>query len=239
MFNIEDYDYPLPDDLIAQVPTSGRDRSRLLVVDRLSESHRDHLFLDLPELLRPGDLLVVNNTRVIPARLFGRKASGGQVEVLVLESSSRDGTAPPNSRWCLTKASKRPKVGSFLIFENNVSARVEELGEEGLARLNFHGLPTVDAFLEKAGAMPLPPYIKREQNDPRSRLDRERYQTIFSSEEGAVAAPTAGLHFSESLVERLKRSRIGFAEITLHVGHGTFRPVRSMDIRDHKLGTEL
>jgi S-adenosylmethionine:tRNA ribosyltransferase-isomerase len=116
---------------------------------------------------------------------------------------------------------------------------VEEFGEDGLTRLNFQGSPNVDAFLEEEGAMPLPPYIKRGRNDNRTKLDRERYQTIFSRKKGAAAAPTAGLHFSESLVERLAKRQIDLAEITLHVGHGTFRPVRSKDIRDHKLGREL
>jgi S-adenosylmethionine:tRNA ribosyltransferase-isomerase len=237
MFSLEYYNYHLPDELIAQVPTSDRDGSRLLLVDRLKRSLADHSFVDLPSLLKEGDLLVVNNTQVVPARLYGRKGTGGQVEILVLTHQDHDDYLD-NTRWCMVKASKRPGEGSILFFENGVSGRVESLGDEGLARIQFSGSNSVDSLLEEKGTMPLPPYIKRNRHDSAADIDRERYQTIFSSRKGAVAAPTAGLHFTEKLIGRLKRAGISVAELTLHVGHGTFRPVRVQDIREHVIGEE-
>jgi S-adenosylmethionine:tRNA ribosyltransferase-isomerase len=237
MFKIEDYDYDLPESLIAQVPLPRRDNSRLLVVNRSEEAASDHYFFQLPSLLRPGDLLVVNNTRVVPARLFGRKESGGRVEVLVLEHPNQHGSAA-NTRWCLLRSSKRPKKGSGLLFESGVSGHVENLGKDGLVQIAFQGVPSIDTLLDKKGAMPLPPYIRREIQDRRSPMDRERYQTVFSNKRGAVAAPTAGLHFTKELMERLHQAGISTTELTLHVGHGTFRPVRSQDIRNHHLGVE-
>ena len=237
MFDIEDYNYDLPEKLIAQVPASSRDSSRLLVVERSQASVSDHHFFDLPRLLNPGDLLAVNNTRVVPARLFGRKESGGQIELLVLEHPDTEGPAS-NTRWCLSKSSKRPKKGSRLLFDCDVSGLVEEWGEEGLIRITFEGLPSVDPFLEERGVIPLPPYIKRGAEDPRSPMDRDRYQTIFSKPRGAVAAPTAGLHFTSSLIKGLEARGISLVEITLHVGYGTFRPVMVQDIRKHRVGEE-
>ncbi len=237
MFDIQDYDYNLPEELIAQVPSPDRDASRIMVVDRDSRSLTDCRFSDLPGLLKPGDLLLVNNTKVVPARLFGRKESGGRVEILVLEH----GKAPepgPTTRWCLLRSSKRPKRGSRLLFENGFSGVVECLGDDGLLRILFEGPQSLDAMLDLAGTMPLPPYIKRGERDGRSQLDRKRYQTIYAKERGAVAAPTAGLHFTEHLMENLKDAGVCIAELTLHVGHGTFRPVRTMDIREHQLGKE-
>lgn len=235
MYDIEDYSYDLREELIAQVPAPDREGSRLLFVDRKRSSFSDHFFFDLPDLLKPGDLLVVNNTKVIPARLSGRKNSGGKVEILVLEHPVKDG--PENdTRLCLLKASKRPAKGSELIF-GDLRGRVDELGEGGLVRIRFRGARSVDDLIEEQGKMPLPPYIKRE-DDRFFSLDRERYQTVFSREKGAVAAPTAGLHFSESALEKLRKKGVSIAEITLHVGHGTFRPVRVKDIRKHDLGSE-
>ena len=237
MFSIEDYNYDLPDELIAQIPAHKRDGSRLLYVERIDGSLSNHHFVDLPRLLKPGDLLVVNNTRVVPARLFGRKESGGQIEILVLEQGH---SAPSSSqiRWCLVKSSKRPKRGGNLFFEDGLSGVVEDLGENGLIKIHFHGPETIDSYLEERGSMPLPPYIRRDMNDNRSPLDRDRYQTIFSREKGAVAAPTAGLHFTKKLIDTLKSTGIKLVEITLHVGYGTFQPVRTKDIRDHRLGEE-
>lgn len=237
MFDTEDYNYQLPLRLIAQVPASKRDRSRLLRVNRSKSMLSEHSFFDLPDLLRPGDLLVLNDTRVVPARLFGQKESGGRVEVLVLGrgTSGED----PNVRWCLVKSSKRPKEGSVLRFSSGVTGEVEELAEDGLVKLSFKGDKTVDALMEEEGRMPLPPYIKRGERDIYAQLDRERYQTVFSRCKGAVAAPTAGLHFTENLIERLKEARIEVTYLTLTVGHGTFRPVRVRDIRKHRLGSEL
>ncbi|MBW1863961.1 MAG: tRNA preQ1(34) S-adenosylmethionine ribosyltransferase-isomerase QueA [Deltaproteobacteria bacterium] len=236
MFSIEEYNYDLREDLIAQVPAPSRDGSRLLRVNRSGESISDHHFYDLPGLLKHGDLLVVNNTRVVQARIFGRKESGGRVEILVLEHTDPD-RMESDERWCLLRASKRPGKGSRLFFEGDASGIVEEFGEGGLTRISFHGEP-VDSLLDKWGCMPLPPYIKRDNHDGRSAMDRERYQTVFSGRKGAVAAPTAGLHFTEHLIEKLNRAGISLKELTLHVGHGTFRPVRTDDIREHELGEE-
>jgi S-adenosylmethionine:tRNA ribosyltransferase-isomerase len=237
MFDIEDYDYNLPGELIAQVPVPDRDKSRLLVVDRSAGSMKDRYFLDLPELLTSGDLLVVNNTRVVPARLFGRKESGGRTEILVLEHP--DGEAKkPGARWCLLRSSKRPRKGSVLFFEKDLSGVVEDLGENGLIQINFRGPQSVDSLIEERGMMPLPPYIRRKQKDRLSELDRERYQTVFAEKRGAVAAPTASLHFTRGLLARLEQAGISVVQVTLHVGHGTFRPVRTRDIREHQLGYE-
>jgi S-adenosylmethionine:tRNA ribosyltransferase-isomerase len=237
MFNIEEYHYGLPEELIAQVPAASRDGSRLLFVKRRGCTLSDHCFSDLPGLLEPGDLLVVNNTRVVPARLFGRKESGGQVEVLVLEHANSH-TPARDTRWCLSRSSKRPRSGTRLFFENGMTGLVEEVGDDGLAKISFRGAGSIDALLDERGMMPLPPYIKRGGNRRLSALDRERYQTVFSKERGAVAAPTAGLHFTAPLVETLEKSGISLVELTLHVGHGTFRPVRAKDIRHHELGEE-
>lgn len=237
MFRIEDYNYDLPEELIAQIPAADRDSSRLLFVDRHKGSFSDHYFFDLPGLLEPGDLLVINNTKVVPARIFGHKESGGRIEVLVLEHSN----AVPlksNTRWCLVRSSKRPKRGARLLFESGMTGIVEDLGEEGLTRIAFQGDVPIDSVLEKRGYMPLPPYIRRASGDTLSALDRERYQTVFSGERGAVAAPTAGLHFTEALARRLSESGISIVPLTLHVGHGTFRPVRTRDIRHHEVGEE-
>lgn len=239
MFNIKDYDYDLQEELIAQVPVSSRDSSRLLFVDRYKESLSNYHFFDLPDLLKPGDLLVVNNTRVVPARLFGRKESGGQVEILVLAHEGGD-DLKPNTLWCLLKSSKRPKKGSRLFFEKNVSGSIEAFGDEGLTKIAFKGPEPIDMLLEEEGYMPLPPYIKRDKNglSKLSAVDRGRYQTIFSKNKGAVAAPTAGLHFTDASVEKLRQAGVLLAELTLHVGYGTFRPVRKEDIREHILGEE-
>jgi len=237
MFRTEDYDYDLPEKLIAQAPAPERDASRLLVLDRSRKSLSDHHFFDLPRLLNSGDVLVVNDTRVVPARLLGRKESGGAVELLVLEQGRED-SRRSNTRWCLLKASKRPKEGSRLFFDNDVEAVVKALREDGLVEVVFETALPIDSVLEEKGLMPLPPYIRREKGDPRSAMDRERYQTVFSKNRGAVAAPTAGLHFTPRLREGLSRFGVSVVELTLHVGHGTFKPVRVKDIRNHFLGDE-
>jgi S-adenosylmethionine:tRNA ribosyltransferase-isomerase len=237
MFDIEDYNYELPPGLIAQVPKKARDRSRLLVVDPLKKSFEGRHFFELPMLLRPGDLLVVNDTRVVPARLFGRKESGGRVEILVLEHPDSSGENT-GTRACLVKSSKRPKNGSRLFFEQGIRGQVREVLENGLVRITFTGGMPIDALLEQKGHMPLPPYIKRGKESPHSQVDRERYQTVYSEKKGAVAAPTAGLHFTLDLIERLKQVGVAMTSLTLHVGYGTFRPVRVRDIREHQLGEE-
>ena len=237
MHDIEAYAYDLPGELIAQEPAPERTHSRLLFLDRGEGGFSDHCFSDLPSLLEPGTLLVVNDTQVVPARLFGRKESGGRVEVLVLDHAE-NGSPGPAVRRCLLKASKRPKPGSRLLFDHGLSGTVEAREGDGIVRIAFSGPESVDAILAKIGVMPLPPYIRRAHKDPRAGMDRIRYQTVFSRTKGAVAAPTAGLHFSESLIARLEDGGVSVVSLTLHVGHGTFRPVRAKDIRDHKVGSE-
>ena len=237
MFDIEDYNYNLPEELIAQIPSPNRDASRLMVVERSRRSLTDCCFCDLPALLRPGDLIVVNNTRVMPARLIGRKESGGRIELLVLEHEEVP-VPGPAARWCLLRSSKRPKKGSRLLFENELTGVVETFGSDGLARILFQGPEPLDVALKARGLIPLPPYIKRETADRRAQIDRERYQTVYARRNGAAAAPTAGLHFTEALLERLRKAGVFMVELTLHVGHGTFRPVRTKDIRKHAPGEE-
>ena len=237
MFDLNEYNYDLPDDLIAQKPASSRDRSLLLVVERSKGSFSDHRFSELPGLLRAGDLLVVNNTKVFPARLYGRKESGGRIEVLVIEppSSDRNGS---HTHWCLLKSSKRPRRGSRLFFDEQAFGTVKELREDGRAKIAFQGVTSLESLLAKKGCMPLPPYIKWGDQKGRELRARRRYQTIFARSRGSIAAPTAGLHFTPRLIERLRQRGIDVVELTHHVGHGTFRPVRSEDIRRHKIGAE-
>ncbi|MEA2040899.1 MAG: tRNA preQ1(34) S-adenosylmethionine ribosyltransferase-isomerase QueA [Thermodesulfobacteriota bacterium] len=237
MFDIEDYNYELPARLIAQAPASRRDGSRLLVVDRAIKAFSDRFFFDLPDLLKPGDLLVANNTKVVPARLIGRKETGGRCEILVLEhtDSNAEGSS---TRSCLVKSSKRPKKGSLLFFDSDVCGQVKEISDNGIVKITFNGNRSIDCLLEEKGYMPLPPYIKRGDDSSFSVLDRERYQTVFSEKRGAVAAPTAGLHFTEGLMEKLETAGISISYLTLHVGYGTFRPVRTRDVRKHNLGLE-
>lgn len=220
-----DFHFDLPEELIAQRPAAERRGSRLLVLDGADGTVEDRLFTDLPGLLRPGDLLVFNDTRVIPARLYGRKESGGQVEVLVERiTAEREALAH-------VRASKSPKAGSWLTLEEQVE--VEVTGREGaLFALRFPG-PVLD-ILRQVGHMPLPPYIDREAVES----DAERYQTVYARKEGAVAAPTAGLHFDEAMLEHLKVMGIESAYVTLHVGAGTFQPVRTDDIREHVMHSE-
>ena len=237
MFDLEDYNYELPKSLIAQVPASKRDHSRLFVMDRKKKSFTDNHFFDLPKLLSAGDLIVVNDTRVVPARLFGQKESGGRVEILVLGYPD-PADENPETRLCLLKSSKRPRINTRLFFDSGFSGHVKEILDNGLVSITFDGNRSIDALLEEKGIMPLPPYIKREPDRSFAPLDRERYQTVFSRTKGAVAAPTAGLHFTEDLVSLLKERGISIASLTLHVGYGTFQPVRTTDIRDHVLGEE-
>lgn len=237
MYELEDYNYDLPHELIAQVPASRRDQSRLLVIDRRGRSFSHFHFCDLPALLKRGDLLVINDTKVAPARLFGRKESGGRVEILVLDHPESTGPGS-GTRTCLLKSSKRPRNGSLLFFESGVTGQIQEFRDNGLVSIAFMGPQSIDSLLKEKGQMPLPPYIRRAEGDPLSQLDKERYQTIFSENKGAVAAPTAGLHFTGEVIQDLKEAGISIAPLTLHVGYGTFSPVRTRDIRRHLLGEE-
>jgi S-adenosylmethionine:tRNA ribosyltransferase-isomerase len=238
MYRLEDYDYHLPDELIAQEPAPRRDESRLFFMERSAGTLEDYCFFDLPSLLKEGDLLVVNDVKVVPARLFGRKETGGRVEILVLEHPAGSPKGDPDERWCLLRASKRPKIGSRIIFPDGMIGTIKDEGKEGRIHIHFEGTHTLNHVLEKRGCLPLPPYIKRDSNDRRSEADKERYQTIFSRFHGAVAAPTAGLHFTHELLDSLHCRGVEIASITLMVGHDTFKPVRVRDIRKHRLGKE-
>ena len=227
-----DFSYELPDDLIAQYPAKQRTGSRLLHLNRADSSVKDRQFTEFPELLQPADVLVFNDTRVIPARLFGRKASGGKVEILV-ERIISDHTALAHVR-----ASKTPKVGTRIILDpieehSEVSLVVEDRRDD-LFVLSLDTNKRITDVLERSGHMPLPPYIER--NDEQQDLDR--YQTIYARQPGAIAAPTAGLHFDQDMLARIIDSGVHSAYVTLHVGAGTFQPVRSEYVRDHAMHTE-
>jgi len=221
-----DFHYELPERLIARYPMPERSGSRLLCMDRQTGTLQDQRFTDLVHWLKPGDLLVFNNTRVIPARVFGQKETGGKVEVLVERITG------PDSCLAHVRASKSPKPGSRILVDGAGSLLME--GRQGdLFQLRSEQGELLD-WLQQVGHMPLPPYIDRADES----LDQERYQTVYASNPGAVAAPTAGLHFDEALLETLQRQGVGTAFVTLHVGAGTFQPVRADDIRDHSMHSE-
>ncbi|MFB3063122.1 MAG: tRNA preQ1(34) S-adenosylmethionine ribosyltransferase-isomerase QueA [Gammaproteobacteria bacterium] len=221
---LADFDYDLPQSLIAQEPPEQRGASRLLCLDGANGALHDRRFADICDLLHAGDLLVLNDTRVIPARLTGHKASGGRCEVLIERVIDGDGAT------ALVRASKAPRTGTRLIFQG-CQAVVE--GRDGdLYRLRFDH--AVMDCLAKEGHVPLPPYIQRADQA----LDRERYQTVYADRPGAVAAPTAGLHFDQAMLDRLVEQGVEQARLTLHVGAGTFQPVRTADIREHRMHAE-
>ena len=220
------YSYDLPAELIAQRPLPSRSASRMLVLDRATPAPADRSVQDLPELLSPGDLLVFNDTRVIPARLHARRSSGGRVEILL------ERVRAPRRAQAQLRANRAPAEGEELILDSD--ARVRLVRREGrFWELEFPP-EGVSAALERLGHVPLPPYIDR----PDDACDRERYQTVYARAPGAVAAPTAGLHFDEALLARLRARGVGFAYVTLHVGAGTFRPLDGRDIRDHHMHPE-
>ncbi|MFP4280082.1 MAG: tRNA preQ1(34) S-adenosylmethionine ribosyltransferase-isomerase QueA [Halochromatium sp.] len=221
-----DFHFDLPDELIAQRPLSERGASRLLALDGPSGRRDDLGFRDLPSLLRPGDLLVFNDTRVIPARLFAHKASGGRVEVLI------ERVVDAHEALAHVRASKTPAAGSELRLAAGERLRMVAR-EEGLFRLRALDA-TLPELMRRHGHMPLPPYIRRADDA----ADSERYQTVYAEHEGAVAAPTAGLHFDAAMLERLTEAGIGTARVTLHVGAGTFQPVREEDLDRHRMHAE-
>jgi len=243
-FSLAAYDYELPAANIAQEPASRRDSSRLLVLDVPAGTNRDLGFVDLLDFLAPGDLLVVNNTRVFPARLHGRKESGGKVELLILEYPVTAEFSSPQGcgGWQqvevvgLLRSSKRPRPGSRLFFAENLQAGVVELLADGKVRVLLRHRGELAPLLERYGQMPLPPYIHRGQGETAE--DRQRYQTVYAEIPGAVAAPTAGLHFTPELLARIRGMGVRLAEVTLHVGYGTFAPVRAADIREHAIHAE-
>ena len=223
-----DFDYDLPGSLIAQIPLEKRSASRLLCLDKNLGSLQHEQFVDLPSLLNPGDLLVFNNTRVIPARLFGKKETGGQLEVLIERVLSDEKVLAH------VRASKSPKPGTKILFDENISATIVKR-HDALFELKFLSDNSILEILNCIGHIPLPPYIER----PDGEADHERYQTVFAKHAGAVAAPTAGLHFDSELLKILENKGINSAFVTLHVGAGTFQPVRVDDIKDHKMHSEV
>ncbi len=239
MFLLSDYDYELPDELISQVPNDKRDESRLLRLSKKDGDLDHYKFSDLIDLLLPSDVLVVNNTRVIPGRLFGRKETGGKVEILILDYLEGLRNIEKQGAFeceCLVKASKRPKKDSWITIHEDFKAYVVDFNE-GFFRLKFHCKGDFNKALESSGHMPLPPYIKRDHEVDQFN-DRASYQTVYASESGAIAAPTAGLHFTEDLFKKLTSKGVTIVYITLHVGYGTFLPVRVNDIREHKMHSE-
>jgi len=221
-----DFTFELPEELIAQQPVAERTASRLLVLDGQTGIMDDKVFTDLNDFLQAGDVLVFNNTQVIPARLHGKKASGGKVEVLV------ERIVDEHIALAHIRASKSPKPGSELIFEQDITAEVT--GREGDLFIVKFNQNTVLDILNTIGHMPLPPYIQREDES----FDQERYQTVYAEKPGAVAAPTAGLHFDEKMLQQLSTKGIEQIHVTLHVGAGTFQPVRADDLKDHHMHKE-
>ncbi len=222
-----DFHFDLPDELIANYPAENRTDSRLLCLNRSSGEVHHRQFTDFPGLLKPNDLLVFNNTRVIPARLFGKKATGGHVEVL-LERVMQD-----NHILAQLRVSKSPKPGTTITFKEDVEAEV--IGRQGqFYILAFPFELNLMSVLDEVGHMPLPPYIKREDAE----IDKERYQTVYSEKQGAVAAPTAGLHFDNEILDEIKALGVETAFVTLHVGAGTFQPVRADEIEEHQIHAE-
>lgn len=225
---LADFSYDLPEELIAQRPLAERSASRLLHVDCTAEAPADRAFRDLPDLLAPGDLMVFNDTRVIRARLFGHKDTGGRVEILIERLHGAD------RAFAQVRASKSPRPGARITLED--ATRVQVLGRDadGLFEIVADGGVDLAAVLERCGHMPLPPYIERADDE----ADRERYQTVFAARPGAVAAPTAGLHFDAPLLARLAERGIESTRVTLHVGAGTFVPVRSDNVDEHRMHSE-
>jgi S-adenosylmethionine:tRNA ribosyltransferase-isomerase len=239
MYTLNDYDYHLPEALIAQTPATQRDGSRLLHLRRQDGSLSHGHFHDIVDRLHPTDVLVINDTRVVPGRLHGRKQSGGKVEVLILdygEPARRGQETDHRVYHCLIKASKQATAGTRIILDGGLAAEVLTFAN-GVYTVAFSAPEPFDELLGRIGRMPLPPYIKRDAAST-DKVDRNRYQTVYAREQGAIAAPTAGLHFTEEILARIARKGVTVAPVTLHVGYGTFMPVRVDDIRSHRMHEE-
>ena len=224
----DDFDYELPEELIAQTPLEKRDSSRLLVLDKQTGDIEHKHFNEIIDYLNKGDVLVVNNTKVLPARLIGVKEdTNAVIEVLMLKNLGND-------TWeCLSKPAKRVKVGTIVKFSDELKAECTFIGEEGIRNFKFIYTGIFYEILDRLGEMPLPPYIHEKLKD------KDRYQTVYAKEIGSAAAPTAGLHFTPDLLDRIKEKGIELEEITLHVGLGTFRPVSVEDVTKHKMHSEF
>ncbi len=239
---LSDFDYSLPSILIAQVPPARRGNSRLMVLDRKKGSWEHRSFAHLPDYLTPGDILVVNDTKVLPARLIGRKESGGKVEVLLVRKHGNASEEPHSQEWeCLAQGSGKLRERTWVRFEENVAGEFRGKTPEGLWRLCLiQGKgEDLDISLGKIGYAPLPPYIHRNGDGAMRDQDLERYQTVYAQREGAIAAPTAGLHFTEETLDQIRGKGVGLSSLTLHVGMGTFLPVKSEEVEKHRLEPEF
>ena len=229
---ISDFDYELPEELVAQEPPAKRDAARMLVVDRATQTWRDSHFTSLPDHLQANDVLVLNNTRVFPARLRGeRMPSGGAIELLLLREIE------PNLWQALAKPARRLQPGSRIAFADGTSrAEVVGLADGGTRLIRFEVKDNLDRVIDQIGETPLPPYIKRVHGS--TEADRERYQTIYANQRGAIAAPTAGLHFTREVLAKVEAREVQVAQVTLHVGYGTFEPVRVDEVNQHAVAPE-
>ena len=227
---VSDFDYELPKELIAKFPVEPRDSSRLMVLHRNTGEIEHRIFRDIVEYLKPGDVLVINDTKVIPARLFGKLETGGKVELLLVRQPG------PGTWEVMAKPARKLKEGKRIYFDEELEAVVKGYSGEGRRIVEFILKSNKDFMekLEEIGHIPLPPYIEREEKPE----DREKYQTVFARKEGAVAAPTAGLHFTEELLQKLKDKGIIIKNITLHVGPGTFKPVKVENVEEHQMDYE-
>ncbi len=240
-YQLSAYDYFLPENQIAQHPAARRDQSRLMVLDCAHNGIDHGRFDEITTLFRPGDLLVVNNTRVFPARLLGRKKTGGKVEMLLLNfpvAATKQGDISRSRALTIIKSSKRPRPGRILTFSNDLQAKVDVLRPDGKVEvtLMYPAAADLEDLLNQHGQIPLPPYIRRPEGSTAE--DSRRYQTTYACHTGSVAAPTAGLHFSDELMATIEEMGVSKAAVTLHVGYGTFAPVRSEDIREHQIHEE-
>ena len=227
---ISDFNFVLPEELIAQNPLEKREVSRMLVANRGEKKLRDEHFYHLPQFLKKGDVLVLNNTKVFPARLFGVSETGGKVELFLVREIE-------NRLWeTLARPARRLKTGKKITFGENLSAEVRDRTAEGRVNVKFTTDGNFDEILERVGSTPLPPYIKRSAGV--SDADKSRYQTVFAKQRGAIAAPTAGLHFTPEILSEIENLGVEIVEITLHVGYGTFEPVRVADLSEHKVMAE-
>ena len=225
---VSDFNYELPEELIAQHPYDKRDEARLMLLNKKEEKIEHKLFKDVIDYLNPGDCLVINNTKVIPARLYGKKDTGAKVEFLLLKRIEND-------TWeAMVRPGNKLKPGSKVIFgEGLLKATVDEILEGGNRKVTFEYNGIFNEILDEIGLMPLPPYITEA-----SREDNEKYQTVYAKYDGSAAAPTAGLHFTEELLEKIKQKGVEIANVTLHVGIGTFRPVKVETVEEHEMHSE-
>lgn len=219
---LSDFEYNLPKKLIAQYPLKERDRAKLLILDRTTGKIEHKTFKDIISYLKPSDLLVLNTTKVIPARLFGRRATGGRVEILLIRKEK--------SWLALARPSRRIHPGEEISFEKGLKGIIGRRRDDGKWEIEFNN----DSLIWEIGKPPLPPYIRREAED----IDKEAYQTVYAKEEGSVAAPTAGLHFTRSLLKEIKEKGIDIAHINLHIGPGTFKPIKTERIEEHRMEEE-